>query len=450
MASKSRESNKLGTLLVDADDPAYTTSFGGAARYVRAAWGMPDVLPSAPAAKKPMSRRIAVALAALGVAVVAGAGTLAYHFAYVVPTGVALDATTFPDAALRAALVSCDEDGNGRISAEEASHVTSLDLSNQGIVDLAGIDTLTHLESLNVSGNDLATIDLTKCRKLVTLDVSDNLISDLDLDGLANLEELDAHNNGLQTLQLEGCAALRVLDVEGNGLARLDLSGCPAMERLNMDEGQEVTLPLASTFFPDEGLRITLEPFDTDKDGALSQRERQAVYNLAVDVSTTNLEGLEWFANLQDLTVSGAQLGSIEAGVLPPSLTSLHASGCALESIDLSSTGRLMTLDLSNNSLGTFDVSSLARLTNANFANCNLAGEFNVTANTRLEHIDVSGNPALVTLNALGVPGLAIEGAVTADATCTVVSNATPAADESDEGADEGQDAPEDEEEPQA
>ena len=42
MASKSRESNKLGTLLVDADDPAYTTSFGGAARYVRAAWGMPD------------------------------------------------------------------------------------------------------------------------------------------------------------------------------------------------------------------------------------------------------------------------------------------------------------------------------------------------------------------------------------------------------------------------
>ena len=235
MASKSRESNKLGTLLVDADDPAYTTSFGGAARYVRAAWGMPDVLPSAPAAKKPMSRRIAVALAALGVAVVAGAGTLAYHFAYVVPTGVALDATTFPDAALRAALVSCDEDGNGRISAEEASHVTSLDLSNQGIVDLAGIDTLTHLESLNVSGNDLATIDLTKCRKLVTLDVSDNLISDLDLDGLANLEELDAHNNGLQTLQLEGCAALRVLDVEGNGLARLDLSGCPAMERLNMD-----------------------------------------------------------------------------------------------------------------------------------------------------------------------------------------------------------------------
>ena len=167
-------------------------------------------------------------------------------------------------------------------------------------------------------------------------------------------------------------------------------------------------------------------------------------------MSTKNLEGLEWFTNLQDLTVSGAQLGSIEAGTLPSSLTSLHASGCALESIDLSSTGRLMTLDLSNNPLGTLDASSLARLTNANFANCNLAGELNVTANTRLEHIDVSGNPALVTLNTLGVPGLAIEGAVTADATCTVVSNATSAADEGDEGAGEGQDAPEDEEEPQA
>ena len=109
-----------------------------------------------------------------------------------------------------------------------------------------------------------------------------------------------------------------------------------------------------------------------------------------------------------------------------------------------------MTLDLSNNPLGTLDVSSLARLTNASFANCNLAGEFNVMANTRLEHIDVSGNPALVTLNALGVPGLAIEGAVTADAACTVVSNVTPATDEGDEGANEEQDAPEGEEEPQA
>ena len=136
--------------------------------------------------------------------------------------------------------------------------------------------------------------------------------------------------------------------------------------------------------------------------------------------------------------------------MLPSSLTSLRASGCALESIDLSSTGRLMTLDLSNNPLGALDVSSLARLTNANFANCNLAGEFNVTANTRLEHIDVSGNPALTALNAPGVPGLAIEGAVTADATCTVVLNAAPAVDEGDEGANEGQDAPENEEEPQA
>ena len=217
-----------------------------------------------------------------------------------------------------------------------------------------------------------------------------------------------------------------------------------------MDEGQEVTLPLASTFFPDEGLRIALEPFDTDKDGALSQRERQAVYNLVIDASTTSLEGLEWFTNLQDLTVSGAQLASIATGVLPSSLTSLRASGCALESIDLSSTGRLMTLDLSNNPLGTLDVSNLARLTNANFSNCNLAGEFDVSHNTRLEHIDVSGNPALTTLNALDVPGLAIEGAVTADATCTVVLNVTPAADEGGEGADEEQDAPADEAEPQA
>lgn len=421
-------------------DAARTTSFGGAARYVRASWGLPDVVTRAPEAKGRMSRRLAVTLASLGVAAAMVAGAAVYHFACVVPSGVALDAATFPDETFRDAVAAFDEDGNGRISVEEASHVSSLSLEGLGISDLAGIGAFTHLESLDVSNNDLTGVDLSGCTALVTLDVADNEISALDLTGLTSLETLDAHGNGMQTLEIRSCASLRDLDVEGNGLARLDLSGCPAMERLNMDEGQEVTLPLASAFFPDEGLREALAGFDADGDGALSARERQAVHSLEVhDAATTSLEGLEWFDNLQDLDVSGTQLASLGPGTLPESLTSLRAANCGLASVDLSDAMRLASVDLSGNAaLETIDLSALPRLTNVSLANCGLTGTLDVSANTRLEHVDVSGNPGLATLNAQGVPGLALEGAVSADAACTVVLDAAPTTDAGDTGAAEG------------
>lgn len=420
MAPKSRESDNAQA--PTADDPACTTAFGGAARYVRAAWGLPDVVVRAPERRAPVSRRVAVALASLGVAAAVAAGAAVYHFACVVPSGVALSAQTFPDATLRQAVAAFDLDGNGRISVEEASGVTSLDLSGMGIRSLAGIGAFTHLESLDVSGNDLSEADLGGCTALRSLDVSDNAVASLDLTGLGALEVLDAHGNGMQTLDITDCSALRDLDVEGNALARLDLSGCASLERLNMDAGQEVTLPLASSFFPDAGLRDALAPADTDGDGALSARERQAVHVLTVgDAATASLEGLEWFDNLQELDVSGTQVSELGPDVLPASLTSLRAAGCALESVDLSSVERLSTLDLSDNPLTGVDVSMLTRLTWLDLSGCSLSGALSLTANTRLEHVDVSGNAGLAALDAQGVPGLAADGAVVADATCAVV-----------------------------
>ena len=421
MASKSKESNN--TRAFAADDPTVLASFGGAAREVRASWGLPDVVTKKPEpAKRRMSRRTMVALSALGVAALLTGGTLGYHYAYVVPSGVALDASSFPDDALRKALTSCDEDGNGRISAEEASHVTELNLSGLGIADLTGIGTFTHLERLDVSDNVLKAADLSGCTSLVELDVSGNGIESLDLAGMSDLQVLDAHDNAMQTLEIHDCASLLDLDVEGNSLARLDLSGCPKMQRLNMDTDQEVTLPLDSTFFPDAGLSEALSRYDSDGDGALSLRERQAVYTLVVDnAETTSLEGLEWFDSLTELDISGTQVSSLDATCLPGSLTTLRASGCALTGVDLSGCTRIATLDLSDNPLTGVDLSALSRLTSLNLADCDLADTLDVTANTRLEHLDVTGNTGLTQVVATGVVGLAADGAVSCDSTCTLI-----------------------------
>lgn len=438
MARKSKESDKTGAYVLD--DPTRIACFGGAARQVRASWGLPDVTTKPPEPQEHhVSKRVVAGLATLGVAALLGAGALAYHFAYVVPNGVAIDAAVFPDAALRGAVAACDEDGNGRISPEEASHVTKLDLSGLGIADLTGISTFAHLEKLDASGNILKAADVSGCTTLVELDLSQNGIESLDLTGLYDLQKLDVHDNAMQTLDLRDCESLTELDTAGNSLARLDLSGCPKMQRLNTDEGQEITLPLASTFFPDEGLRAALERADSDHDGALSARERQAVYTLAVsDSATSSVEGLEWFENLTELDVSGTQVTSLDASCLPKSLTTLRASGCALERVDVSGCARMATLDLSNNpQLANVDLSSLARLTTANLSGCNLSGTLDVRANTRLEHLDVSGNTALVQVEAAGVAGLAQEGAVSADASCTVVL-AEQAAQETDDAQGEG------------
>ncbi len=440
MARKSKESDKTGAYVLD--DPTRIACFGGAARQVRASWGLPDVTTKPPEPpERHVSRRVVAGLATLGVAALLGAGALAYHFAYVVPNGVAIDVAVFPDEALRQAVAACDEDGNGRISPEEASHVTELDLAGLGIADLTGISTFSHLEKLDVSGNILKAADVSRCTALVELDVSQNGIESLDLSGLHDLQTLDVHDNAMQTLDLRDCESLTDLDAAGNSLARLDLSGCPAMQRLNTDEGQEITLPLASTFFPDAGLQAALERCDSDHDGALSARERQALYTLVVnDPTTASLEGLEWFENLQELDVSNTQVTTLDATCLPRSLTTLRAANCALASVDVSSCARLATLDLSGNPLTQVDLSALPRLTTANLSGCELSGTLDVSANTRLEHLDVSGNASLATVQATGVTGLAQQGAVSADATCTVVlaEQASQDAQATDEGQDEG------------
>lgn len=74
-------------------------------------------------------------------------------------TGTAITATNFPDANLRAYIIS--EYGN-YLSVSEIEGTTALDLSNLSITDLTGIQIFTALTSLNISGNSgLTSINIT-------------------------------------------------------------------------------------------------------------------------------------------------------------------------------------------------------------------------------------------------------------------------------------------------
>lgn len=96
-----------------------------------------------------------------------------------------------------------DTDGlNGKITIADASSVTTLDLSNSSIKDLTGIEYFTSLTYLDVSSNQLTTLDVSKNIQLETLNASSNQLTTLDLSKNSKLTIVYVVNNPLVSLNL--------------------------------------------------------------------------------------------------------------------------------------------------------------------------------------------------------------------------------------------------------
>jgi hypothetical protein len=92
-------------------------------------------------------------------------------------------AVIIPDLGLRAAVnLALGRNQADAVSRAEIRRLTTLDASNRGIEDLAGIEEAIHLESINLLGNSIA--DLAPLDALPSLQVATVTIScDVDLDG---------------------------------------------------------------------------------------------------------------------------------------------------------------------------------------------------------------------------------------------------------------------------
>ena len=104
---------------------------------------------------------------------------------------------TDPDflAALRKAL---GKGANTSISTLELQSILALDLSNQGIKSVAGLEYLTGLKTLNLSGNLLEQLDLSANTALTWLDVSNNHLQTLDLTPNRQLQYVNATLNFME------------------------------------------------------------------------------------------------------------------------------------------------------------------------------------------------------------------------------------------------------------
>ena len=132
--------------------------------------------------------------------------------------------TYIPDANFEAYL-EANGMGNGTVNdnyvtTASISGVTTLDVSNQNIADLTGIQDFTSLQSLNVNGNQLTAVDISANTSLQYLFVSNNLIQDLTLPTTTTLRQISCNNNQLSSIYLNNVTGLRSLYINHNQLTQ--------------------------------------------------------------------------------------------------------------------------------------------------------------------------------------------------------------------------------------
>ena len=300
-------------------------------------------------------------------------------------TEVAIDETNFPDAIFREFVKKYDTDGNGSFSQAELDAVTEIDDASYRVIqNLKGIECFTALESLDVSSNQLTSLDVSANTALTSLNVSGNQLSELDVSANTALESLEVGVNQLTSLDVSANTELLSLGVGGNQLTSLDVSANTALETLYVPYNQLTSLDVSAN---------------------------TALTNL--NVSVNQLTSLDVSANtaLETLYVSDNQLTSLDVSkntaltaldVPHNQLTSLDVSGCTaltalyvpynqLTSLDVSANTALTALDVSYNQLTSLDVSANTALKDLKAQGCNLTS-LDVSANTALTNLNVISN----------------------------------------------------------
>ena len=171
--------------------------------------------------------------------------------------------------------------GDRCLSDSEKSAVTELNVSNQGIKDLTGIEYFTKLEILFCYGNDISSANM---NKLV------NLLPETDY-AILVVNYVGCNPDNVITK-----AQAKIAEDKGWIVYR-----CLNDEDFELYDGEDISLTTA-TFFPDANFRSCLAAYDTNGDNVLSETELNVV--TALDVrgqGIKDLTGIEYFTNMWSL-----------------------------------------------------------------------------------------------------------------------------------------------------
>lgn len=132
-----------------------------------------------------------------------------------------------PDANFKSSLISLgvDTSVDGEIQVSEAAALTgTLNISNNNIANLQGIEAFINITKLNCIGNQLTTLNVSSNTVLDTLQSGQNQLVSLNVSNNPNLLQLDIGVNPLEALDVSNCPALSDLRIFGSNITTLDCS----------------------------------------------------------------------------------------------------------------------------------------------------------------------------------------------------------------------------------
>ena len=158
---------------------------------------------------------------------------------------ITINETNFPDKKFHSWLLKQDYGKDGVLTEKAIKGVTEINVRDQDISSLDGIEHFTALKKLNCFSNKLTSLNVSGCTALTELDCNDNQLTSLNVSGCTALTILDCSYNELTTIDVSGCTALAGLDCSGNRLTNLDVSGCTALKDLFCSDNGLTTLDVS-------------------------------------------------------------------------------------------------------------------------------------------------------------------------------------------------------------
>ena len=145
--------------------------------------------------------------------------------AYAAAGDVEINAANFPDEIFRDYVSeNLDTSEDGVLSSEEIAAVTEIDVGNEDIASLKGVEYFTEVVGLYCSWNELTELDVSKNTKLESLSCYENSLTSLNLSKNTLLTNLDCSYNQITSLDISKNTKLAQLDVGATLLTKLDVS----------------------------------------------------------------------------------------------------------------------------------------------------------------------------------------------------------------------------------
>ncbi|MDC1162040.1 hypothetical protein OAT18_01220 [Tenacibaculum sp.] len=155
--------------------------------------------------------------------------------------------TNIPDTNFEAALESLGYDdisGDNQVPTALIENVTALDVSNQSISILTGIEDFTALETLVVNDNTISTIDLSYNASVTIINARNNGLTSLDVSACLGLDVILLENNSLTSLDLTNNTLLTRMWAQSNNFNALNVSNSPLLRALGISGSNLTSLDL--------------------------------------------------------------------------------------------------------------------------------------------------------------------------------------------------------------